>query len=100
MVLVIVSGLIVRRSLRLRVAATFAAVCLAFVGVLGITLYNASENMDTALIDQLITEEMGFLIERYRSGWRDPPAPGPHVEYYIARTASERRALPQAVRAL
>ena len=44
-----------------------AAVCLSLVSILGVTFYLAAENMEAALVDQLIAEELDFLVERHRA---------------------------------
>ena len=58
-------------SLRLRIAAAFAIVCISIVASLGYTLYAASEEMEDDLIEQIVTEELGFLIARYRAGLKE-----------------------------
>src|ERR1700687_2965897 len=55
---------VVKLDLRLRIAAVLAIVCIAIVGALGYTLYRASEEMERALVEQLVSEEMDFLINR------------------------------------
>jgi hypothetical protein len=52
-------------NLRLRIALTFAIFCMFVVGALGIALYMASEEMEEALIEQIIDEEMSYVLERY-----------------------------------
>ena len=44
-------------GLRLRVALALALACLLVVGALGFTLYTASEDMEEALIKQLVSAE-------------------------------------------
>ncbi|MGZ5139919.1 MAG: hypothetical protein ACXWCX_19160, partial [Burkholderiales bacterium] len=51
-------------DLRLRIAAVLAIVCIAIVGALGFTLYRASEKLESALVEQLVSEEMDFLVKR------------------------------------
>ena len=87
-------------DLRLRITAAIAVVCVAIVAALGITLYQASERMELALVEQLVTEEMDFLIRRYEANPAYVPSPGPNVEYYIIRTTAEQRSLPEYLRSL
>lgn len=87
-------------GLRVRIAAAFAIVCIGVVGALGFTLYTASEEMEYALIDQIVSAELDFLIARHRAGWKEPPAPGPHLQYYMAREQSKQAALPEVARNL
>ena len=74
--------------------------CISVVGALGITLYTASEDLEDGLVQQLASEELAFLIERHRAGHAEPPAHGPHLQYYIARSTAAKTALPAAVRNL
>jgi signal transduction histidine kinase len=75
-------------GLRLRIAVALAAVCLVVVAGLGITLYQASEAMEDALVDQIVGEELDFLIERGASA---PPASrnGPNLQYFVVRSARD-----------
>ena len=75
-----------RPGLRLRVALALALACLLVVGALGFTLYAASEEMENGLIDQIMAEEMDFLLQRHRR------EPGPRA----ARKAPISRATSRA----
>lgn len=86
-----------RLDLRLRIALAFAAVCIAVVGALGVTLYTAADDMEEALVDQIVSEEVDYLIERYRSNPDYRPPAGPNFAYYVARTAEEAARLPREV---
>jgi len=89
-----------RAGLRLRVAMALAAACLLVVGALGFTLFAASEEMEEALIDQLMIEEMDFLLQRHRENPAHLPQEGSNLRSYIARDADERARLPEQLRGL
>ncbi len=87
-----------RLGLRLRVAFTLALACLILTGGVGVTLYTASEEMEEALIDQTVAEEMDYLLERHR---RDPafvPRQGSMLQSYIVRDGGSRAGLPEFLR--
>jgi len=87
-------------ALRFRIAAAFAIVCISVVGAFGITLYTASEELEDGLVQQLVAEELAFLVERHRAGRSEPPVQGSHLQYYIAEGAAAKAALPAALRVL
>lgn len=89
-----------RLDLRLRITATIATVCIVIVTILGATFYEASEGMEAALVDQLLVEELNFLIQHHRSNPEHAPAFGSNVEYYIVRNEADQRALPPYARDL
>ena len=89
-----------RPGLRFRIAAAFAIVCISVVAALGLTLYNASEDLEAGLVEQLTSDELAFLIERHRAGRTETPAHGPHLQYYIAEGSAGRAALPPAMAGL
>jgi signal transduction histidine kinase len=84
-------------GLRLRIALAFAAVCIVVVGALGVTLYTAADDMEEALVDQIVSEEVDHLIQRYRSTPDYRPAAGPNFAYHIVRTAEDAAQLPREV---
>jgi signal transduction histidine kinase len=86
--------------LRLRVALALALACLLVVGALGFTLYTASEDMEESLIDQLVSEEMDFLIERHRQDPAFQSQRSSQLQSYIVRDASEEGQLPDHLRQL
>ncbi|HZN26071.1 MAG TPA: HAMP domain-containing sensor histidine kinase [Burkholderiales bacterium] len=86
-------------DLRLRIAIALATVCIAVVGALGFTLYTASEDMEEALVQQLVTEELESLIERARHTGH-APASGPNIQYYVFKTPEQLDMLPPALRTL
>lgn len=92
--------LLPRVGLRLRVALALALACLFVVGALGFTLYKASEELEQALVDQLIADEMDYLIERHL---RDPgfvPQPTSNFQGYIVRSREDLERVPAELRGL
>jgi len=87
-------------NLRLRIAAVLATVCLAMVGALGITLYMASEDMEQALVEQLVTEELESLVERSRISEVSTSQGGPNLQYYVLSTPGDYEQLRPEIRAL
>jgi signal transduction histidine kinase len=87
-------------SLRLRVALALALACLLVVGALGFTLYTASEDMEESLIDQIVSEEMDFLIKRHLQNPAYLPQASSNLQSYIVRDASEEAMLPDHLRKL
>jgi signal transduction histidine kinase len=87
-------------DLRLRIALAFAAVCIAVVGALGVTLYTAAEDMEEALVDQIVSEEIDYLMERYRSDPDYRPSAGPNFAYHIVRIKEDASHLPREVAGL
>ena len=87
-------------GLRLRVALALALACLLVVGALGFTLYTASEDMEEALIKQLVSEEMDFLIQRHRQNPAYLPQASSNLHGYIVRGAAEEEQLPDHLRKL
>ncbi len=87
--------------LRVRVAAAVAITCIAVVGVLAITLYTASEELEETLVNQIVSEEMVYLVRHYLE---NPSVvvrePGPNLQYYIARNSSDLVHVPEALRQL
>jgi signal transduction histidine kinase len=88
-----------RLDLRLRIAVAFAAVCIAVVGGLGVALYLASLEIEKALIQQIVAEELEFLMQRGRTG-AVVAAGGPNLQYYILRAPADYRRLPAKLRTL
>lgn len=81
-------------GLRLRVALALALACLLVVGALGFTLYTASEDMEESLINQLVAEEMDFLVRRHRQNPAYLPQASSALQSYIVRDAAEEKQLP------
>jgi signal transduction histidine kinase len=90
-----------RPGLRLRVALTLALTCTLVVAALGITLYTASEELEDALVEELVQGEINYLAQRYRENPQLPPqSGGSHIRTYVVRTPSEEAALPEYLREL
>ena len=89
-----------RTGLRLRVALTLALSCLLVVGALGFTLYTASEDLEEGLIDQLISEEMDYLVERARQNRDYVPQSSSNLHGFVIRDPQDRDRLPPHLRDL
>ena len=87
-------------GLRLRIALALALACLLIVGALGFTLYTASEDMAAALIDQIISEEMDYLVRRHRQNAGHMPLQGPNLQGYIVLGEADQARLPEQLRGL
>jgi signal transduction histidine kinase len=87
-------------NLRLRIALTFAVTCIAIAGALGYTLYSASEELETGLVEQLLNEEIAFLMDRFRADPAYRPTTGPNLQYYIVRTPADEAQVPAPLRKL
>ncbi len=87
-------------GLRVRVAAAVAITCFAVVGALALTLYTASEELEETLVDQIVSEEMDFLVRHHREHPGIARDPGPNVQYYAVRTAEDLQRVPETLRLL
>jgi signal transduction histidine kinase len=87
-------------DLRLRIAAVVATVCIALVGGLGLMLHTASKEMESALVEQLVSEELESLVERARVVESQVEVGGPNFHYYVVAWPGERAKLPALVRDL
>jgi len=79
----------IKLDLRLRIAIVLATVCIAIVGVMGFTLYLASEDMENGLVEQLVSEEMDSLIKSAAFSQVAASTSGPNLQYYILRNAQD-----------
>ncbi|MEK6592921.1 MAG: HAMP domain-containing sensor histidine kinase [Pseudomonadota bacterium] len=70
------------------------------VGALGIALFMASEEMEEALIEQIIDEEMSYVLERYAQHTDFNPQIGANLASYIVRTPAGESKLPPHLRGL
>ena len=84
----------VRWGLRQRVALALALACLLVVGALGFTLFAASEEMEEALITQLVSEEMDYVVKRHRQDPGYTPQPSSNLQSYVVRSLQEQERLP------
>lgn len=87
-------------GLRLRVALALALACIVVIGALGFTLYKASEDLEQALVDQLIADEMDDLIDRHRDNPGFVPQPTANFQGYIVRGREDIERLPAELRGL
>ena len=87
-------------GLRIRVAAAVAITCFAVVAALALTLYTASEDLEETLVDQIVSEEMEFLIRHHFEHPSIAREPGPNLQYYVLRSPEDRQRMPEALRAL
>jgi signal transduction histidine kinase len=87
-------------NLRLRIAGVLATVCLTIVGALGFALYMASEDMEQALVGQLVSEELESLVERSHVSGVNLPQAGPNLQYYVLSAPEDHVKLPPEIRAL
>ena len=80
-------------NLRLKIGAALAATCIAITGVVGVTLYMASEALEAALVDQIVGEEIESLMRSGGSArvsrWTEPAvhvarAPEDYAEIQLA----------------
>jgi signal transduction histidine kinase len=92
--------LTLRPGLRLRIALTLALVCLLVVGALGAALYMASESLEDALIDQLVENEMTYLIDRHRQDPGFMPQHAASFQSYIERGPQDLERVPVHLRGL
>ncbi|HKA44066.1 MAG TPA: HAMP domain-containing sensor histidine kinase [Burkholderiales bacterium] len=90
----------IRLDLRLRIAATIGAVCIGTVTALGIALYLAAEKLESALVEQLMAEQLAFLTDHQRANPGYLPPAGPNVQYYAVRTAADEMRLPRFLHGL
>lgn len=81
-------------GLRLRVALALALACIVVIGALGFTLYKASEDLEQALVDQLMADEMDDLIDRHRDNPGFVPQPTANFQRYIVRGREDIERLP------
>ena len=74
-----------RRNLRFRITLALTTICCLLVSAFGVGLYSASEKMEFALVEQLMTEELDFLVQRHAADSRYEPTQRSRMEYYIMR---------------
>ena len=89
-----------KHGLRLRITIAFAITCIAVVGALGLTLYTASEELEEELVNQIVSEEIDYLIQRHRADPSYHPLAGPNLQYYVLRTPGDAAQLPEPLRGL
>ncbi len=87
-------------GLRLRIALALALACLLAVGTLGIALYAASENLEASLIDQIVADEMDYLLRRNRQDPGFAPSLSSNLQGHIVRGTEDESRLPEYLRKL
>ena len=87
-------------NLRMRVAAAVAISSIAVVAALALTLYTESENLEEGLIDQIVSEEMDFLIRHHQENPTILREHGPNLQYYVVRTPHDLVRVPEKLREL
>lgn len=88
-------------SLRVRVAVAVAITCIVIMIGLGLTLHTASEKLEHSLVNQIVNEEMVFLVRHHLENPNlTITAPGPNLEYFIVRDKNELARVPAGLREL
>lgn len=88
-------------SLRVRVAVAVAITCIAIMIGLGLTLHTASEKLEHSLVNQIVNEEMVFLVRHHLENPNMAvSAPGPNLEYFVVRGKSDLARVPAGLREL
>lgn len=87
-------------NLRTRVAAAVAITCIAVMAALAITLYTASEDLEESLIDQIVSEEMDFLVRHHLEHPQIARESGPNLQYYVVKAPGDLARVPEALRDL
>ena len=88
-------------SLRVRVAAAVTATCIGIMIALGLTLHTASEELEHALVSQIVSEEMVFLVRHHL----DNPnvavqTPGSNLQYFVVHNSRDLARVPASLRNL
>lgn len=89
-----------RRDLRRRVAAGIAALVAVAVALHSIFLLSAFEQLEVALIDTVVGEELQKFIVHSRNDPSRTPEVSGRMTAYVARDAASRAALPAYLREL
>jgi signal transduction histidine kinase len=88
-------------SLRVRVAVAVAITCIVIMIGLGLTLHTASEKLEHSLVNQIVNEEMVFLVRHHLENPNiTVSAPGPNLEYFVVRDKSDMARVPAGLRDL
>lgn len=87
-------------SLRTSVAAAVAIACIAVVSALSVTLYTASEDLEETLMDQIVAEEMDYLVRHHLDNPQIVREPGPNLQYYVVQAPEDLARVPEALRDL
>ncbi len=87
-------------DLRTRVAAAVTITCIAVVAAMAITLYAASEDLEEGLVNQIVGEEMDFLVQHHREAPSFIRDPGPNLQYYVVHGPEDLAKVPEIMRGL
>lgn len=87
-------------SLRARIAVAVAMVCISVVSITAFFLFKASERMEESLVEQIVDEEVTYLVQHYLANPGIVREPGPNIQYYVVRHAADLRRVPEALRDL
>lgn len=90
----------IKTDLRFRIAAAITLTCIVLVTITGALLYAASEALEESLVDQLVSEELNFLIQHHREYPTHTREVSPSVTHYVVTDAAQEAALPPFVRGL
>ena len=89
-----------RIGLRWRVALAFSVTFTLVMCALGFTLFTAFEEMESALVERLLNDEVNFLVERLRENPRIARPVNPHLNAYVVRAPADENSLPAYLRKL
>lgn len=92
--------MILRRSLRLRVAAGIALLAVAIVGLQSALLLSAFETLEDELVDAIVVEELQKYIVHVRNDPGRTPRVPDRMSAFVAKDAASRLALPRHLREL
>lgn len=83
-----------RPSLRRRVALGIALFSILLISAYSVVVYLLMEQQEEALIDQIVLEEMDYLVGQFQRDARVLPPRTDNLSGYIVRTVAERLSLP------
>ena len=89
-----------RFGLRARVALAFTVAFTLMTCALGFALFSAFEEMEDTLVERLMNDEVGFIVERLRENPRLSASTNPHLNAYVVRTTADVNSLPAYLRNL
>jgi len=91
---------VLRYTLKRRFALHLAAFGILCVGALSVTLYLVTHRQESTLIDRIVDDRMGALVEEFAAGGAHLPRRGQNAWGYIARGPADREGLPPRLRDL
>ena len=90
----------IANSLRARIAMAVAVVCMSVVSVTAFLLFKASERMEESLVEQIVDEEVTYLVQHYLANPGIVREPGPNIQYYVVQHSVDLQRVPEALRNL